>query len=771
MNKPDKQQSVEFLRTLDPDAEYEDGFTFQTFDDNKDRKDPALAKIFHGTLDEHWETLCDLNRRGAGIHVTVNKTDLLGRKNENIIRIRALWQEDDDGFSGILPLKPHIVVETSEGKFHRYLLTDHDSIDDFNPVLDRMIRDYGSDPNAKGIARVLRIPGFFHQKDPGKPFRVQIVEISDHPRYSWDEIEKAFPPVQRDRQKRSSIGKDRSKKNASEGKAFPCAKIYAALHYLNPDCPYQDWLEVGMAIHNASGGSEEGFKLFELWSKGGLRGVRPEKFIPGEPEQKWRTFNEKGEITVATLFKKALNEGWEGNYLFRGSKEDAAMILREKQLYFNEFNALHGAALIQGCTVVVRNKPGELGGVERELVTVHHMRTYCENRTVPEIGRNGVAEVKLFHLWLESPKRREYLYGARFKPEKGVLADNSLKLPDPDKGYLELYTGLAIIPAEGECSLILAHINEIWCSGNDEAYQYIMNWLARIFQYPGEQGETAIVLRSGEGTGKNMIADILVDAFGPHGATFTKSGDITGRFTDHLATCVFVFLNEAVWGGDKLSEGTLKALITDKTIQYEKKYMPKFAVKNCLHLMMASNNDWVAPVGIDDRRYFYLDVSEARKNDQEYFGRLKEEIDNGGKEAFIWHLLNRDITGFNPRIMPKSQSETRRENKLRTRGSVALWWDDVLDSGCIDLEEKSIITYEEWEKNEVDFVAVADLHDHYLKWCNKHNERHREKKNTFGKILRELLSKAWEKRTDKCRGFQLPRLNKCRGQWTFKLKK
>ena len=221
----------------------------------------------------------------------------------------------------------------------------------------------------------------------------------------------------------------------------------------------------------------------------------------------------------------------------------------------------------------------------------------------------------------------------------------------------------------------------------------------------------------------------------------TKSGDITGRFNDHVATCVFICLNEAVWGGDKQGQGTLKALITDKTILCERKYVPKFAVKNCVHLMILSNNNWVAPVGMDDRRYFYLDVSEEKKKDQEYFARLHGLIENGGRAAFVHYLLNLDITDFNPRKMPKSRSETRKENKLRTAGSVAQWWDDVLDNGYIDTpndESMELISTNDWEK-EIDFVVTKGLHDHYLKWCKDHSQRHPEAKTSFSKALNELF--------------------------------
>ena len=53
----DRQEANSFLQMLDPDAKF---FTFQTFDDDKDRKDTRLSRVLHGSLEEHWDELVDL---------------------------------------------------------------------------------------------------------------------------------------------------------------------------------------------------------------------------------------------------------------------------------------------------------------------------------------------------------------------------------------------------------------------------------------------------------------------------------------------------------------------------------------------------------------------------------------------------------------------------------------------------------------------------------------------------------------------------------------
>ena len=74
--------------------------------------------------------------------------------------------------------------------------------------------------------------------------------------------------------------------------------IEEALSRVNPDCEYDDWVRVGMALHAKDSGSR-GFDTWDSWS------ARGEKY-PGrdELEKKWRTFK-AGEIHFGTLVAMA----------------------------------------------------------------------------------------------------------------------------------------------------------------------------------------------------------------------------------------------------------------------------------------------------------------------------------------------------------------------------------------------------------------------------------------------------------------------------------
>ena len=94
-------------------------------------------------------------------------------------------------------------------------------------------------------------------------------------------------------------------KGGSPGRAgaMPAdAKIASALDCLSPDCGYDDWLRIGMALHAELG--EPGFALWDAWS------AKSGKY-PGEREMraKWKSFR-PGAITGATLYGMAQAAGW-----------------------------------------------------------------------------------------------------------------------------------------------------------------------------------------------------------------------------------------------------------------------------------------------------------------------------------------------------------------------------------------------------------------------------------------------------------------------------
>ena len=80
------------------------------------------------------------------------------------------------------------------------------------------------------------------------------------------------------------------------------AKVESALAMISPDCGYEDWIRVGMAIHAALGDGALG-----VWDRWSSRGA---KYKGGKDiESHWKSFRAGG-VGEGTLFKMAMDAGW-----------------------------------------------------------------------------------------------------------------------------------------------------------------------------------------------------------------------------------------------------------------------------------------------------------------------------------------------------------------------------------------------------------------------------------------------------------------------------
>ena len=167
--------------------------TFQTFDDNSTRKNRSLVATLHGTLVGCLPELERLNASGAGIFVTVNETDGHGRKAENIIALRALFVDKDNGpLPEVLALAPSFRVRTIQGEHAYWLLKEGEHRDDFRPAQKQLIRVLDTDDCVHDLPRVMRLPGFVHRK--GAPTLIDGLVIGDvSKRYTIAEVTRAFP--------------------------------------------------------------------------------------------------------------------------------------------------------------------------------------------------------------------------------------------------------------------------------------------------------------------------------------------------------------------------------------------------------------------------------------------------------------------------------------------------------------------------------------------------------------------------------------------------
>jgi len=166
-----------------------DNHSFQTFDDKA--KNKKITKQLHGTIQEHFTELATLNKKGAGVFFTVNKTDLKGRSRDHITKVRAVFIDlDGTPLPRSFDLQPHAIINTSPNKYHCYWLVDDMHLETFTLYQQALAKKFNSDPCVKDLSRVMRVPGFYHCKK--SPYPIKIVSLHDLKPYCKNEIRDVF---------------------------------------------------------------------------------------------------------------------------------------------------------------------------------------------------------------------------------------------------------------------------------------------------------------------------------------------------------------------------------------------------------------------------------------------------------------------------------------------------------------------------------------------------------------------------------------------------
>jgi hypothetical protein len=246
-------------------------------------------------------------------------------------------------------------------------------------------------------------------------------------------------------------------------------------------------------------------------------------------------------------------------------------------------------------------------------------------------------------------------------------------------GFLNLWVGPTIAPKAGEWPLIQAFLLEVICAGNERHYGYLLAYLAHALQRPWEKPGITIILIGGQGIGKGTLGRILRFIWQSTYLHVYKTANVTGNFNADLERAFIVFLDEALFAGDRASSDALKSLVTEEVIHINEKHQPSRQIKSYHRFVIATNAEHVKHTDRDDRRDFVLKVADSHKSDSTYWNALDAEMRNGGIAAMVHDLLALDLSGFNVRKKPETQQLI--EQKVHSLSPIARWWHDCLDSG------------------------------------------------------------------------------------------
>lgn len=490
-----------------------------------------------------------------------------------------------------------------------------------------------------------------------------------------------------------------------------------ALSAIDPQ-NYDDWVAIGHALKS---GGEQYLPLFRDWSK-----TRPDRSIPKnykneqDVEKFWATFK-PSRTSLRNIFNRAEAVGW-----IRHDQPRTASTADLSQL-IAEMNKGWFITFENGKVFVCRKKSLPFGtGEELEFFTPEEFHKALSPLTIEINGKMR----KQSRQWFDHPNRREY--------QLGTICDPSGTAPP---GHYNTWQGFAVRPSDHDPSLMIDHIDNIIADGNRENAKYVKGWLAVAAQKPGRPAGTAIVLRGRQGTGKGILGTTMMRIFGnSHSKHIEQAEHLVGRFQSHLENCLFLYADEAFFPGDPKIKGQLKSLITEPFRTLEAKYRAPKMVQNHLSILMSSNEDFVVPAELEDRRFVVLDVSNKYKygepGREEYFDPLWESVEGGRLGGFLNFLLEYDLSTFNIRKIPATLAKTEQKLHMLRSGELFCYW--ALQRGSFYILPHSSFyldapgTEHSWRE----FRATQYIYECYEHWHRReHNRQRKLDQASFAKIL------------------------------------
>lgn len=291
-----------------------------------------------------------------------------------------------------------------------------------------------------------------------------------------------------------------------------------------------------------------------------------------------------------------------------------------------------------------------------------------EHPDTQKSGRPKKTYIPIFELWTKWRERRtfqKFIFDPRFPPSGGTSKNPSQ--------FINLYKGFAVQPTKypqevlmKKIDAVMTLLNEGWCNGNADKFDWILNLFAHIIQKPHEPTRVAVVLQSEQGCGKNIIFDLFKKIWPDHIVFPGSMESVLNGFNDHIAPALMLVFDEIIYNNSSKEAQHLKKLITSQIMEINQKYHKTIYVDNLVNCFILSNHYKVVHLEAGDRRYVIFVLSDKfkkrlagyRKGDKKQ-RTIFDDILDTEPGAWLQFLLERDITGFDPTHLIDSEERVR----------------------------------------------------------------------------------------------------------------
>ncbi|MDE2283082.1 MAG: primase C-terminal domain-containing protein, partial [Hyphomicrobiales bacterium] len=499
-----------------------------------------------------------------------------------------------------------------------------------------------SDPHVSDLPRVMRLPGFPHQKDGSAGELVRVLGLHDGDSYSNTDFQTALAQALA-----SSI---RPNRGVAE----------TALANLGPAPP--DW---NQGYSEGSRNSECARRAGSCLAQGMNEKETLEKCLEWNKENNRPPLNdEEVAATVASIARAhARNHAAAADDLPRGEKDERKRTtwttLKTDWVYVTAqevFIRRHAPKVVM---YSVKGFGNMFAYLKRELEVTQSLTNYIFSRP-PSHG------LDMFESFCYMPGQ-----------------------PENYDGDLNLWRPSPIVSKRGDASWFTDHL--LWLFGGDS--EHVLNWCAWVYRFPHLHPKHAL-LTHGEiqGTGKSVIANVMKRLFGPWNCTILDQGALDLEHDAWKVRTKLLLIEEVRpgFGSSNALAKKLHPLISEDTVHVDMKNRNDFDMPNVIAGLFGSNRPDALTMDDSDRRYLIVSTDRDGKilkpRERDYYRTLYGKDGFGGKlndldalAAVAWELRHRDLKGYSAQDpAPRTAAKAR---MIEAAGSELQKW--MLDSDAV----------------------------------------------------------------------------------------
>lgn len=274
----------------------------------------------------------------------------------------------------------------------------------------------------------------------------------------------------------------------------------------------------------------------------------------------------------------------------------------------------------------------------QEFLHIHEHETY---EVVEPSGR--VKRVPVAVAWLQSGQKQIVDHHVFAPPPRSVPLNCDNRFTGFAFESLPEFPRSKLAEVEERVARVLWHFNHIIAASDAASANFLQNYNAHMIQFPGELPGVGILLRSREeGAGKDTAVILLKHIIGdPLCVNFASVSDLLHPFAFDRACKIVVQLEEISAVDREQNSNLVKHFLTSSTLRTQRKGIDFAAFDNCSRVVATTNEHHLLPKS--DRRWVFLEVSQSKVGDADYFVGLNEAVD----DPRVWKLMGERFKAVN----------------------------------------------------------------------------------------------------------------------------